>query len=189
MFASNLDRMTLVTVVDVDAGPRTVARRVQVSAHAAEVFAVIANPRQHHELDGSGAMRDVPVLGPERLSVGDSFTVGLQHSGIPYQATCTVTSLEDDKFIEWQDSYGRRWRWELAEMADGITEVTESVGSSTAVTPLFDQMFGEADRHVSDITESLHKLAERFDAGNETVGLRPAVCFGRWQSPNLKVSS
>lgn len=183
--------MTLGTVVDVDAGSRTVARRVEVAAPAAELFALIANPRQHYALDGSGAMRDVPVLGPERLTVGDSFTVGLQRSGISYQATSTVTALEDDKFIEWEDSYGRRWRWEFAETADGTTEVTESLDSSSELTPLFDQMSGDADRHASAITESLHMLAERFSAGDAraVTRIRPAVCSARWRSPNLKAAS
>jgi hypothetical protein len=179
----------MVTVVDVDAGPSAVARRVQVSAPAAEVFALIVNPRHHHELDGSGAMRDVPVLGPERLAVGDSFTVGLQQSGIPYQATLKVTSLEDDKFVEWEDAYGRRWRWELSETDDG-TEVTQSMDYSTATMPLFDQMSGDTDRHASAITESLHMLADRFSADEDgaPAHVRPAVCFARWRSPNLKLA-
>lgn len=178
----------MVIVVDVDAGPRTVARRVEVSAKASEVFALIANPRRLRELDGSGAMRDVPVIGPQRLAVGDTFTVGMQQGGLPYQATSTVTALEADKFIEWEDSYGRKWRWELTETSEGGTEVTESLDSRSAVIPLFDEMFGgEADRTASAITLSLHKLAEYFE--NRVRSARPKPCYARWVSPNLKAAS
>lgn len=182
----------MVNVVDVDAGPSIVARRVEVSATAAQVFALITNPRRFSELDGAGAMRDVPVLGPERLEIGDSFTVSLQQSGMPYQATSTVTSLEVDKVIEWEDSYFRKWRWELAETATGTTEVTESLDCGSAVIPLFDEMFGgDTDRNASAITLSLHKLAERFDhdGGEPATHPRSKVCFARWVSPNLKAAS
>lgn len=175
----------MVTVVDVDAGPTAVARRVEVAAPAAEVFALIANPQQHREFDGSGLLRDLPVLGPERLSIGDSFTVAMQQAGVPYQATSTVTALEDGKSIEWQDACGRVWRWELTEIAPGTTEVTESMEYGTAVTPLFDQLTGDADQHASTITENLHKLAEKF--AHEPA--RPAVCYARWVSPNLRAAS
>lgn len=181
----------MVNVVDVDAGPSIVARRVEVSATAAQVFALITNPRRFRELDGAGAMRDVPVLGPERLEIGDSFTVSLQQSGMPYQATSTVTSLEVDKVIEWEDSYFRKWRWELAETLNGTTEVTESLDCGSAVIPLFDEMFGgDTDRNASAITLSLHKLAERFDhSDGQPVTARSKVCFSRWASPNLKAAS
>ncbi|MGB3482862.1 MAG: SRPBCC family protein [Mycobacterium sp.] len=180
----------MVTVVDVDAGPRTVARRVEVSAPAAEVFALIANPREHHELAGAGVTRDVPVLGPERLSVGDSFTVGLQQAGIPYQATSTVTSLEIDKSIEWVDAYARKWRWEFTETAAGTTEVTESMDYSAAVTPLFDQMFGDADRDGTEIAETLRNLAQRFALADDysSLPLRSRLCRNRWVSPNLRAA-
>ncbi|WP_197380147.1 SRPBCC family protein [Mycolicibacterium mengxianglii] len=182
----------MVTVVDVDAGPRTVARRVEVAAPAVEVFAILANPRQHHELDGSGSIRDdVPVLGPERLSVGDTFTVALQQSGIPYQATSTVTSFEDGRVIEWADSYGRKWRWELTETPASTTEVTVSMDDSCAVTPLFDQLFGDDDRYASAITKTLRKLAHRFALDNDAIfpprTLSP-LCHARWHSPNLKAA-
>lgn len=182
----------MVTVVDVDAGPGTVARRVEVSATAAQVFALLANPRRLRELDGVGAMRDIPVLGPERLEIGDSFTVSLQQSGMPYQATSTVTSLEIDKSIEWEDSYFRKWRWELRETVHGTTEVTETLDSGNAVIPLFDAMFGgDTARNASAITLSLHKLAERFDEcdGQSATDLRSQVCCARWVSPNLRAAS
>jgi hypothetical protein len=50
-----------VEVSTVSAGARKVSRRVAVSAPAAEIFALIADPQRHPELDGSGTLRDLPV--------------------------------------------------------------------------------------------------------------------------------
>jgi hypothetical protein len=43
------------------------ARRVELTVTAAEVFSLIADPRRHIEIDGSGTVRDVAVKGPDRL--------------------------------------------------------------------------------------------------------------------------
>ena len=56
--------MTTAAVETVDTGRRKVARRVVVHASAPDVFALIADPHRHPELDGSGTVRDVPVRGP-----------------------------------------------------------------------------------------------------------------------------
>lgn len=45
------------TVTVVDAGPGRVSRSVEVAAPAAELFAIVADPRRHRELDGSGTVR------------------------------------------------------------------------------------------------------------------------------------
>ena len=44
-----------VTVVDL--GPSQVGRTVEVQAPAPELFAIVADPTRHHELDGSGTVR------------------------------------------------------------------------------------------------------------------------------------
>ncbi|MBV8346346.1 MAG: dimethyladenosine transferase, partial [Mycolicibacterium sp.] len=46
------------TVEMVDAGPRQVSRSVEVQAPAAELFAIVADPRLHRELDGSDTVGD-----------------------------------------------------------------------------------------------------------------------------------
>ncbi|HYJ54853.1 MAG TPA: dimethyladenosine transferase, partial [Mycobacterium sp.] len=69
--------MTTSTLKTEDAGPRTVSRSVHVAAPVAEIFALIVDPHRHPEIDGSGTVRDVDVKGPDRLSKGDKFTVGM----------------------------------------------------------------------------------------------------------------
>ena len=43
-------------VTAVDAGRYQVSRSVEVRAPAADLFAIVADPRRHHELDGSGTV-------------------------------------------------------------------------------------------------------------------------------------
>src|ERR1700710_2565199 len=124
--------MTVFTVSTVDAGPRRVARRVLVHTPAAEIYAIVSAPHRHPELDGSGTVRDVPIKGPHRLSVGDKFTVGMKQYGLPYKITSTATEVEEAKVVEWQHPLGHRWRWDLVATSPGTTEVTETFDYSTA---------------------------------------------------------
>ncbi|MDT5057434.1 MAG: hypothetical protein QOF66_5800, partial [Mycobacterium sp.] len=61
------------TVTTVDAGPLQVSRSVDVAAPASELFALAADPRRHHELDGSGTVGD-NIRAPEHLEVGSRFS-------------------------------------------------------------------------------------------------------------------
>lgn len=141
------------------------ARRVQVKAPAAEIFAIVADPHRHPELDGSGTVRDVDVKGPHRLAVGDKFTVGMKQYGLPYKIVSTVTEVDDGRVVEWQHPLGHKWRWELAERAQGdglVTDVTETFDYSTAKVPLMIPAFGYDKKNADGITATLQRLAERF---------------------------
>lgn len=154
--------MANAAVSTVDTGPKKVTRRVTVDAPASEVFALVANPHRHPELDGSGTVRDTPVTGPELLSKGAKFSVGMKQYGVPYKITSKVTGFEKDKLVEWQHPMGHRWRWELVESAPGKTEVTETFDYSTAkVAKVFELMGFPKDNGVG-ITKTLERLAARF---------------------------
>jgi len=109
----------------VDAGPNKVSRRVVVHAGAAELFAQLADPHQHGQLDGSGTVGQA-TAGPTRLAQGDTFNVRMKQYGVPYAITSKVVALEPDRVIEWRHPVGHTWRWELAESAPGTTQVTET---------------------------------------------------------------
>src|ERR1700753_1018212 len=100
------------TVQTVDAGPKQISRSVEVNAPASELFAIVADPRRHRELDGSGLVRD-NVRGPERLGPGAQFSPNMR-LGLPYRITSTVTAFKPDQLIEWSHPFGHRWRWEFA---------------------------------------------------------------------------
>jgi hypothetical protein len=150
------------TVTEVDAGPRKVARRVLVRAPAAEVFALVANPHRHPELDGSGTVRPGPVSGPQLLSAGARFTVGMKQYGLPYKITSTVTAFEADKLIEWQHPLKHRWRWELEEIEPGVTQVTETFDYSRSGTPRMLEILGYPGKNAMGITKTLQALRARF---------------------------
>jgi hypothetical protein len=154
--------MTDSAVTTVDGGARRVTRRVSVRASSADVFALVADPHRHPELDGSGTVRDVPVTGPERLSEGAKFSVGMKQYGVPYKITSTVTAFEADHLIEWRHPLGHRWRWELDETKPGTTQITETFDYSTAKAPKLLELFGQPAKNGIGITKTLEGLAARF---------------------------
>ena len=113
------------TVSVVDAGPRQVSRSVEVAAPAAELFALVADPRRHHELDGSGTVRD-NISAPAKLVAGAKFSTKMRMFGVPYRITSTVTALKPDELIEWRHPYGHHWRWEFESLSPTSTRVTET---------------------------------------------------------------
>jgi hypothetical protein len=117
--------MSEADITTVDAGERQVCRRATVSAPAADLFAMLADPHRHHEVDGSGSVRS-NVTGPHAVQLGDSFTVGMKMFGVPYRITSKVTALEDGRLIEWQHPAGQRWRWEFLPLSETSTQVTET---------------------------------------------------------------
>lgn len=154
--------MSNANVTEVDTGARRVSRRVQVSAPAAEIFALLADPRRHPEVDGSGTVRDTAVTGPSRLSEGARFGVGMKQYGVPYKITSTVTAFADDALIEWQHPLGHRWRWELQEDEPGTTTVTETFDYNDAKSPKLLELLGQPAKNAQGITSTLQALADRF---------------------------
>lgn len=154
--------MSIAVVSTVDVGPKRVARRVLVKAPAAEIFAIVADPHRHPELDGSGTVRDVPIKGPHHLATGDKFSVGMKQYGVPYKITSTATEVQDGKVVEWQHPLGHRWRWDFVETTPGTTEVTETFDYSTAKVPLMITAFGYDKKNGDGITTTLERLAGRF---------------------------
>lgn len=146
----------------IDSGPHKVTRQIVVKAPAAEIFALVANPHRHPELDGSGTVRDSPVKGPDRLSEGAKFSVGMKQFGVPYKITSKVTAFEDNKVVEWQHPLGHRWRWELQETSPTATTVTETFDYSTAKSPKFLEIVGFDKKNGDGISGTLKALAARF---------------------------
>ena len=104
-----------------------------VHATPERVFDLLAHPRRHQEIDGSGTLRG-GVDGPERLSLGAVFGMDMR-IGAPYRMTNTVVEFEEGRRIAWQPRPangvagkllgGRVWRYEL-EAVEGGTRVRET---------------------------------------------------------------
>lgn len=146
------------TIVEtVDRGPRAVARSARVRADAHDLFATLANPHRHHEVDGSGTVRP-EVVGPRELRLGDRFRVSMKMLGVPYAITSTVTALEPDRLVEWAHPGGHRWRWEFEPAGDGTTLVTEVFDYSGTRLPALIEAIKAPRRNAEAITQSLHRL-------------------------------
>ena len=113
-----------------------------VQAPAAQVFAILADPARHREIDGSGTVRDA-VDAPARLAMGARFGMNMK-AGAPYRMVNEVVEFEPDRRIAWQARPdkgwaakgigGRIWRYEL-EPREGGTLVRETWDISQEKVP------------------------------------------------------
>src|SRR5579864_6393446 len=80
----------------------TVAVSKRIEAPAEKVFAILADPSSHQQLDGSGMLRE-PVA-PARISaVGDNFVFKMHNDEMgDYEMTNRVVVFEPDRAIAWE---------------------------------------------------------------------------------------
>ena len=100
----------------------SVSRVIPVPAQ--KIFDLLADPKMHPVIDGSGTVRRSNPGNPERLSLGSKFSMGMVR-GAPYPVTSTVSEFEEGKRIGWHHFANNVWRYEL-EPVDGGTKVTET---------------------------------------------------------------
>jgi uncharacterized protein YndB with AHSA1/START domain len=116
---------------------RVVSVERTIAVPAPRIFDVLANPRRHPEIDGSGMVRAADIDGPPRLSLGARFGMAMK-LGFRYRMVNTVIEFEEDRRIAWAPKPevrgvikdrgpigGRVWRYEL-EHVDGGTLVRET---------------------------------------------------------------
>jgi hypothetical protein len=151
------------TVTAVESGPRVVIRTAEVNAPAAELFALVANPHKHGEIDGSGTVKDT-VKGPDTLSKGATFSVNMKQYGLPYRIKSKVTAFDDGTLIEWQHPAGHRWRWEFEALTPTTTKVTETWDATTALPPakVMYGLVGQASKNAAGIEATLTGLQARY---------------------------
>lgn len=136
-----------------------------VAAPPATVFAIVADPRQHSRIDGSGTVRDA-VSGPDRLELGSTFGMSMK-MGAPYRIKNKVVEHETDRLIAWRHAGLHRWRYELAPTPDGGTEVTETWDLSHYPAPgraLLSTLFGARTQQAIEQTLVKLKAAAESDA-------------------------
>jgi uncharacterized protein YndB with AHSA1/START domain len=132
-----------------------------VDAPAREIFELLADPAKHPVIDGSGTVRASRSTGPRRLEQGSRFGMDMR-LGLPYRIRNTVVEFEDGRRIAWRHFSGHRWRWELNELGDGRTEVTETFDWSTARFPRIIELLGFPARNRDGIEATLDRLRGRF---------------------------
>ena len=143
---------------------RIVSATTTVEAPAATVFAILADPRQHARIDGSGSVREL-VTGPDRLERGAEFGMDMKLFGLPYKIRNTVVEYDENRQIAWRHFGGHRWRYVLEPTGTG-TRVTESFDYSRygLLPRLWVELAGFPKRNSEGIAGTLVKLREAAES-------------------------
>lgn len=154
------------------------ARRV-VHAPAARVFAVLADPRRHPTIDGSGMLQG--TSSDSINAAGQEFAMRMHHDDLgDYQTVNTVTAFEPDVVVGWAPRLDTGFECELVGKladirtgghtytyrlrdADGGTEVTETYDWSGVTDPRFEAFCPFVTRE--QLAGTLEKLARAVEAG------------------------
>jgi uncharacterized protein YndB with AHSA1/START domain len=147
----------------------------EVAASPEQVFALLADPARHAEIDGAGMLRGLadggPISGP-----GDTFTMNMNNEILDdYQVTNTVTVFEPARRIGWSpcglagDNLdrlgdmkpgGQTFTFELEPNGSGGTTVTEVYDWSGVTDPQFKGLMPFLkEEHLTGTIERLAKAA------------------------------
>ena len=156
----------------VDTGSRWArAARIRVDAPAQAVFDVLADPAQHAAFDGSDTVR-AQVSGPERLSLGARFGMGMRIR-LPYRTDNTVVEFEEGRRIAWCHVNRHRWRYELEPVDEGSTLVTETFDGRTALFPPSLLLINALSNNQVAVAKTLVRLKEHVEQAQDHQEDRP----------------
>ncbi len=138
-----------------------ISRTAFVKAPPGVIFELLANPRRHGEIDGSGTVQSARVNAPARLSMGATFGMDMK-LGLPYRITNTVVEFEENKQIAWRHFGGHVWRY-ILEPVEGGTQVTEQFDPTTSRMPIVLKLMNSETNNAKAIERTLDNLQELFD--------------------------
>jgi uncharacterized protein YndB with AHSA1/START domain len=122
-------------------------RQLQVSriidAPPEQIFAVLADPARHRELDGAGMLRGLDSGDAPITAADQAFVMNMNQDGIgDYQMRSEIVTYEAGRRIGWApatyppgalahiigelDPSGHIYAWELEPAGDGRTKVTHT---------------------------------------------------------------
>jgi hypothetical protein len=139
---------------------KIISRSIIVPAPAHDIFELLADPRRHGEIDGSGSVKSAHDNAPLRLSLGATFGMDMR-IGVPYRITNTVVEFEEDRRIAWRHLGGHVWRYVL-EPTEGGTRVTEEFDWENNRAPLFLKIMRAQKNNTVAIEKTLQNLKARF---------------------------
>ena len=126
------------------------------------IFEILADPRQHSKIDGSGSVKAAKVSAPSRLSKGSKFTMDMKIL-VPYKMTYTVVEFEENRRIAWQHFGGHIWRY-ILEPVDGGTKVTEQFDYNGSKSVLMLKLRGSMSTNEKFMTKTLENIEKHFTA-------------------------
>ena len=133
-----------------------------MSAAPGLIFEVLADPRQHSKIDGSGSVKAARVSAPPRLSLDAKFTMEMK-IGFPYKMTNTVVEFEENRRIAWRHLGGHIWRY-ILEPVDGGTKVVEQFDYNGSKSVLILKLRGSMKSNEKFMTKTLENLEKHFAA-------------------------
>lgn len=139
---------------------KIVSHSIVVPAPAHDIFNLLADPRRHSEIDGSGSVKSAKIDAPDRLSLGATFGMNMR-IGLPYKMTNTVVEFEEGRVIGWRHFGGHIWRY-ILEPVEGGTKVTEQFDWNTNRSPLFLKLMNAVENNGKSIQKTLDNLVARF---------------------------
>ena len=126
------------------------------------IFELLADPRQHSKIDGSGSVKAAKVSAPPRLSLGAKFTMDMK-IGVPYKMTNTVVEFEENRRIAWQHFGGHIWRY-ILEPVDGGTKVVEQFDYNGSKSILILKLRGSTQSNEKAMAQTLVNIEKHFSA-------------------------
>ena len=110
--------------------PKIKSARIVVQASPSVIFSILSNPKRHKDIDGSSTVT-ANVSGPDVLILGSTFGMKMR-LGITYWIRNTVVEYKKDELIAWRHLGRWRWRYELKDLGNGSTQITESFDGTFA---------------------------------------------------------
>lgn len=136
---------------------RVVTRTVVVGAEPSTVFALLADPSRHPELDGSGTVKAL-LDGPDRLTLDAEFSMKMGG----YTTHNRVVEFVDGRVIAWRHRARHVWRYQLQALPGGRTQVTEEFDWSAKRAPRLVAAIGIPRRADKALESTLSGLADRW---------------------------
>jgi uncharacterized protein YndB with AHSA1/START domain len=141
---------------------KTVSTERVIAAPAEKIFEVLADPRQHCVIDGSGTVKR-SRSGPERLSLGAKFGMAMLH-WVPYPIMNEVVEFEEGRRIAWQHIAHDVWRYELEPQGDR-TLVRETFDWTHGRGGKLIEMMGVPKQNLASMDKTLERLAAHVENG------------------------
>lgn len=140
---------------------RVSAERV-IDAPAERIFAVLADARKHHLIDGSDMVQQ-SLKAPDQLTLGSKFSMSMKVGPLPYRISNEIVEYERDRRIAWCHFGKHRWRYELEPQPDRKTLVRETFDWSTAISPKFVELIGAPKKNHPAMVRTLERLADAVE--------------------------
>ena len=119
----------LAEIIETD-NPKIKSARIVIQANPSVVFSILNNPKRHKDIDGSSTIT-ANISGPDELVLGSKFGMKM-HLGVSYRIRNTVVEYKKNELIAWKHLGQWRWRYELVDLGNGSTQVTETFDGSYA---------------------------------------------------------